>query len=305
MKWIKKGLVYAADGSLPWAQKYGYPPTPRLLGDGVLRMYVAFCDEHMVGRIGYVDLDADNPSRVLKVSPRPVFDIGAPGTFDENGVVPTCVLPVQDQLYLYYVGYQLGHKVRYYQFQGLAVSDDGGETFLRKQRTPVLDRSDRETHNRTSAFVMHDEGVFKMWYVGGSDWVEVRGKMLPTYKMRYLESPDGVAWGSDGRVCLDFGGPDEYAFGRPWILKEGGRYRLFYSYRTHSKGYRIGYAESADGLAWERKDDQVGIDVSSTGWDSEAISYSSIVRHEDRVYLFYNGNNCGETGFGYAVLENW
>ena len=50
-------------------------------------------------------------------------------------------------------------------------------------------------------------------------------------------------------------------------------------------------------------DDQVGIDVSPSGWDSEMIEYSSIWRHAGRTYLFYNGNNCGETGFGCAVLE--
>ena len=35
----------------------------------------------------------------------------------------------------------------------------------------------------------------------------------------------------------------------------------------------------------------------------EMTAYSSIYRHQDRTYMFYNGNNCGETGFGYAVLE--
>ena len=305
MKWSKKGLIYAPDGRYSWAKKYGIPPTPHFMSDGVLRMYVGFCDESMVGRMGYVDLDPENPSRVLGVSPRPIFDIGKPGTFDDNGVLPISIVSHQNRLYMYYTGYQLGHRVRYYMFNGLAMSDDGGHSFTRPKSTPVTDRSDEETHNRTSAFVMHDEGVFKMWYVGGSDWVESLGRPRPVYNMRYLESDDGVAWGPEGRVCLDFGSPGEHAFGRPWVLKDQGKYRMFYSYRSCNLGYRIGYAESADGLAWDRKDDQVGIDVSATGWDSETISYSSIVRHEDRVYLFYNGNNCGETGFGYAVLENW
>ena len=112
-----------------------------------------------VGRIGYVDLDADDPARVLRVSPRPVLDIGAPGAFDENGILPTAVVPHQGKLYLYYVGYQLGQQVRYYQFQGLAVSADGGESFQRVRRTPVLERSDAEMLNRTSAFVMRDDGT--------------------------------------------------------------------------------------------------------------------------------------------------
>jgi hypothetical protein len=29
----------------------------------------------------------------------------------------------------------------------------------------------------------------------------------------------------------------------------------------------------------------------------------SWVRHGERTFLFYNGNGCGRTGFGYAELE--
>jgi predicted GH43/DUF377 family glycosyl hydrolase len=306
MKWRKRGLIYVPDGKLPWAKKYAFPPTPYFVSDRVVRMYVAFCDENTVGRIGFVELDAEDPSRVLRVSNKPVLDIGQPGAFDENGILPTCVVPVGRQLYLYYVGYQLGYKVRYFQFQGLAISDDGGNSFTRHSRVPVIDRSDKELLNRTSAFVLRENGVFKMWYVGGSSWVEgADRKSLPVYNLRYLESPDGRSWPAEGEVALDFQSDNEHAFGRPWVFQSSGRYHMLYSVRTKSKGYRLGYAESADARIWQRRDEAVGIDVSPAGWDSQMIAYPSVVNHKGRVYLFYNGNNCGETGFGYAVLEQW
>lgn len=303
MQWKKLGRVYTPDGTLPWAKKYGYPPTPLLLDNGILRLYVAFCDDNTVGRVGFVDVDAADPTKVLNVSSTPVLDIGAPGAFDENGVLPTSVIRVGDEIYMYYVGYQLGYKVRYFQFEGLAISTDGGLTFSRYSQVPVLDRSDREMLNRTSAFVMQDQGIFRMWYVGGSEWVTVNGKLLPTYNMRYLESPDGKNWSGEGKVCIELQRPDEYALGRPWVLKEADRHRMFYSIRSRAKGYRLGYAESVDGgHTWQRMDDSLGIDVSPDGWDSEMIEYPSIYRYEDRTYLLYNGNNCGETGFGCALL---
>jgi hypothetical protein len=305
MKWSKKGLIYVPDGKMAWAKRYAFPPTPYFINDSVLRLYVAFCDDNTVGRIGFVDVAAENPSNMLNVSKTPVLDIGAPGAFDENGVVPTCVIKVDNEIYLYYVGYQLGYKVRYFQFEGLAISQDGGNTFTRYSRVPIIDRSDKELLNRTSAFVMHEQGIFKMWYVGGSDWLEVKGKPLPVYNMRYLESKDGKKWGEEGKVCIDFKNKDEHAFGRPWVIKDGTMYKMFYSIRTKSKGYRLGYAESDDGVTWVRKDEDVGIDVSESGWDSEMVAYSSIVMYKNKVYMFYNGNNCGETGFGYAVLEKW
>lgn len=303
MQWKKLGRVYTPDGTLPWAKKYGYPPTPLLLDNGILRLYVAFCDDNTVGRVGFVDVDAADPTKVLNVSATPVLDIGAPGAFDENGVLPTSVIRVGDEIYMYYVGYQLGYKVRYFQFEGLAISTDGGLSFTRYSQVPVLDRSDREMLNRTSAFVMQDQGIFRMWYVGGSEWVTVNGKLLPTYNMRYLESPDGKNWGGEGKVCIELQRPDEYALGRPWVLSEPDRHRMFYSIRSRAKGYRLGYAESVDGgHTWQRMDDRVGIDVSPAGWDSEMIEYPSIYRYQDRTYLLYNGNNCGETGFGCALL---
>ncbi len=33
----------------------------------------------------------DNPKNILKISPNPILDIGQPGAFDENGLLPTTV----------------------------------------------------------------------------------------------------------------------------------------------------------------------------------------------------------------------
>ncbi len=305
MKWTKKGRIYVPDGLKWWAKKYAFPPTPYFLNDEVIRMYVAFCDESTVGRIGFVDLLADNPAEILAVSEEPVLDIGEPGAFDENGILPTSIVKVDDKLYLYYVGYQLGMKLRYYQFEGLAISADGGESFSRATRVPVTDRSDEELFNRTSAFVRRVDGVFQMWYVGGSEWTAVNGKLLPVYNIKYMESPDGLKWPACGRVCIDYADDDEHAFGKPFIFEHEGRSRMFYSIRTKSKSYRLGYAESVDNTNWVRKDAQIGIDVAASGWDSEMIAYASLVQHKEKIYMFYNGNNCGETGFGYAELERW
>ena len=50
-------------------------------------------------------------------------------------------------------------------------------------------------------------------------------------------------------------------------------------------------------------DDQVGIDCSNDGWDSEMIEYPCIFKHAEETYLLYNGNSHGLTGIGLAVLE--
>ena len=75
-------------------------------------------------------------------------------------------------------------------------------------------------------------------------------------------------------------------------------------YRTDkAASYRIGYAESLDGVAWSRLDDAVGIDRSPAGWDSQMIENPCVYEHGGRKHMLYNGNGFGATGFGHAVLD--
>jgi hypothetical protein len=78
---------------------------------------------------------------------------------------------------------------------------------------------------------------------------------------------------------------------------------MWFSARFFGRGYGIGYAESRDGLTWERRDDLAGISRSESGWDSEMICYPCVVNVGPNRYMFYNGNRYGSTGFGVAVLE--
>jgi predicted GH43/DUF377 family glycosyl hydrolase len=303
--WRKLGRVYVARGEREWAASHAYLPTAMMLDDDRIRVYAAFRDRAGAGRVGYVDVDARDPLTVLEVSPEPVLDIGEPGMFDDNGVTPLSVCPADDGLRLYYAGWQLGVHVRYFLFAGLAVSEDGGQTFRRHARVPVLDRSDAEPLVRTGSCVLHREGRWEMWYAGGSRFLEVGGKSRPTYELRHLVSDDGIAWGPTGEVCLKFANSDEYGFGRPSIIEDHGRLRMWYSIRSASNGYRLGYAESDDGRLWERLDEQAGLDVSAAGWDSEMVGLACVQPTRHGTYLFYNGNGLGETGFGVAIAEEW
>jgi hypothetical protein len=304
VRWEKLGRVYVARGEQPWAQSRAFLPTTLVLGDRI-RAFVAFLDEDLVGRVGWVDMDASDPTRVLGVSERPVLDAGPPGAFDEHGVNPICLLRRNGALWLYYLGWQRGTDVPYRMLTGLAVSDDDGATFRRHSPEPVLGRTDAEQDLRTGLFVLPaPDGGFRGWYSAGASWLESEGRVRPTYGLRYIESPDGIAWPDAGTPCMEPAAPDEYALSRPFVAEAGGRLRMWYSIRSHSRGYRMGYAESADGVSWARRDEEMGIDVSGQGWDSEMIHSGYVQETASGTYLFYNGNGYGETGFGVAVLAD-
>lgn len=305
MRWRKLGLVYGPDGTRDWAQTHAMIPTPVRLDEDTVRVFVTFCDSQGIGRPGFVDVAADDPTRVLRVSDAPMLDIGRPGTFDENGVLACSVLRTPDgRWYLYYVGFELGTKIRYRLFTGLAVSDDA-ENFRRVSAAPILDRSDSELFFRCGPWCAIENGLYRLWYIAGSEWLDVGSKAMPVYDLRYAESPDGITWPRQGEVQLPITGDDEHGFGRPVVIaRPGGGYRLFYSIRRKSLGaYRLGYAESDDGRAWHRQDERLGLDVSPGSFDSDAIMYAAPLQIGSSLYVFYNGNDFGRDGFAVAVLE--
>jgi len=281
-------------------------PTPVLLDEDVIRVFVTFLDGNGIGRPGYVDVAAEDPTRVLAVSSEPLLDIGEPGTFDENGVLTCSVVRVGPGCWhMYYVGFELGTKIRYRLLSGLAISRDDGRTFQRVSRVPVLERSDAELYFRGGPWCMTGDHGFRMWYVAGSAWIDLGGKAAPTYELRYVESPDGIRWPAEGEVHLPMTRPDEHGFGRPAVIaKPGGGYRMFYSVRRKSFGaYRLGYAESADGRSWTRLDEQLNLGVGPDGFDSDAIMYATPLQVGPTLYVFYNGNDFGRNGFAVARLE--
>ncbi len=306
MRWKKLGIVYRPDGSRPWARSHAMIPTPLRIDQSVIRVFVTCCDDEGIGRPGYVDVLASDPTRVIAVSEAPLLDLGEPGTFDENGVLLCSVVDADDGNWnMYYVGFELGTRIRYRLLTGLAHSHDGGRTFARISRTPVLERSNSELYFRCGPCCLKERGRYRLWYVAGSNWIDVDGKSMPVYDIRYAESDDGVHWPQEGTVQIPITEPDEHGFGRPYVIpKPGGGYRMFYSVRRRSlRAYRLGYAESQDGLVWQRMDDRLNLDVTPGGFDSEAIMYAAPVQVGDRLYVFYNGNDFGREGFAVAVLE--
>ena len=299
-EWAKKGLVYAPRGDRWWARQYATIPTADVLSGDCIRVYFAALDDEKRGRIGYVDLDASDPARILSESPEPILDIGPPGSFDDSGINPSCVVDVDGRKYLYYIGWQRCERVPYMLFAGLAVSDDG-DHFTKVSAVPVLDRTAAEPFLRSATSVLYRGDRFECWYVSANGWTVVNGATHPTYVIRHASSSDGIDWRASGSVCIDFEDPDEYGFGRPWVLHEDGLYRMWYSVRSRSAPYRIGYAESADGLTWSRRDELAGISRSDEGWDSEMICYPCVVDAGGRRVMFHNGNRHGASGFGYAV----
>jgi hypothetical protein len=296
--WEQRGLLLPAPVPVAWAASHAAVPHAHSLGDGRLRLFFSSRDETGVARIGRADLDPASPEQQPRLDETPILGPGPLGAFDDRGVTSSCLVRDGDREVLYFTGWSLGVTVPFYLYVGCAVSIDG-DTFERVSPAPVLERNDVDPYLTASPWVLIDEGRWRMWYVSGTGWEVIDGQPRHRYHIKYAESADGSSWERDGVVCIDFSGPDEYAFSRPCVVRDGELYRMWFSSRGDA--YRIGYAESADGTHWERKDEEAGIE-SSGEWDSEMQAYPAVVDHGDKRYLLYNGNGYGRTGIGWAAL---
>ena len=117
--------------------------------------------------------------------------------------------------------------------------------------------------------------------------------------IKYAESADALHWEKHDRIMIDSASPEENAICRPCVIRDSQCYRMWFCSRGEK--YRIQSAESKDGFSWTRLGQDKGIDVSSTGWDSEMIEYPCVFDHGGRRFLLYCGNSYGATGFGLAV----
>jgi len=310
MSWEKKGLIYKPEGNHDWMVSHAQLPTVDKVDKDVLRIYYGTRDEFNRTVTSFIEVEADNPQHILYVHDKPVLGLGELGAFDDSGAMPSWIVDHEGLKYLYYIGWNTGVTVPYRNSIGLAVSHDNGQTFNRLYGGPIVDRTKSEPHFCAAPCVVIENGIWRMWYLSCVKWEIYKDKAEPYYHIKYAESTDGINWDRQGIVCIDFKSPDEAGIVRSCVIRENGIYKMWYSYRgfkdyrtSKEHSYRIGYAESDDGIRWIRKDKDVGIDVSETGWDSEMIAYPFVYEHKGQKYMIYNGNGFGKSGFGYAISD--
>ena len=277
--WRKKGRICGID-TLPFIEWYKLNcmcPTPFLLNNETIRIYVAFCDEFNQGRIGYLDVLASNPSVITGFSNEPVLDVGKKGRFDENGVLPTSLVYDNGKLYLFYCGFQKQVGVPYTSLCGIACSKDEGKTFARVKETPLLERVDGELFIRTGAFINKEDEKYVLYYASGTDWFNLtNGKQEPIYDLKRISSDRIDSFNGVGETVLELV-DDEYGITIPQILSDGS---MIYSTRSKSNGYRIGWAKFQGGRYY-RANNSI-LPVSKSGWDSEMVCFGKTIQYEGK-----------------------
>ena len=202
------------------------------------------------------------------------------------------------------MGFKLTNKVKFLAFSGVAVSKDAC-VFERLQEFPILDRAPRAAMIN-ALHSLHQDPVtkqYRIWHVKGDGWQMINDIPYPQYHIWTCTSPDGIHMNADSQLCVD-NQNSEYRIGRPGVYRLKNKWMMLYTKGTTSgKDYYPGIAFSKDGVHWDRQDHHFNIPLSDSGWDSRHVAYPRLIKiAENHYYVFYNGNDMGKTGFGYAEL---
>lgn len=300
-RWTKLGLLYEPRPLHETLASHAANPLAVHLRADVFRIFFSGRDARNRSSVGYVDADIV-ARRVLEVGAWPVFEHGPEGSFFSHGVSIGNCYEADGRRYILFMGWHVpqgGHwrgeigRLALGEDLSLSLDPDG----------PFIPLSSEDPVSLSYPWVMEDPaGGYHMWYGSTEMWDAGNGEML--HVIKHAHSSNGHEWCTD-RWTLPATLGVAQAFSRPTVVTEAdGGWRMWFSYRDGTgRTYRIGEAASPDAREWTLLLDPPGIDVSGEGWDSEMVEYPFVFRHKGALYMLYNGNGFGQTGFGLAVAE--
>lgn len=316
MKWEKLGLIFEFYKS-PFINNFvSHSQSPQaVIFKNFVRIYFSTRKKDETGKylshIQFVDYSKDF-KKIINYSNHEVIPLGNKGCFDEHGIFPFSPTIYGDKVYAYTSGWTRRVSVDVDSGIGFAISSDCGSSFIKQGDGPILSSSLYEPFLIGDAFVRVFHDKFYMFYIFGEKWLQETTEHLPerVYKIAYAISNDGINWQKMNRKIIGDKIDENECQALPTVIEINGHFHMFFCYRhatdfrkNKDKAYRIGYAHSRDLINWIRDDDNVGINVSKSDWDSDMLCYPHVFPFNGNIYMLYNGNEFGRFGFGLAVLK--
>jgi hypothetical protein len=304
--WRREGQLVSVKPGHPWWVSHAQLPTVLPLSQRLWRVYFAARDGGSHSRVLAVDVDPGDRMRIVAEHLEALLEPGLIGTFDHDGVLPSAAIVADGEVRLYYCGVSVRRDVRGTVSIGLAVSDDGLK-FRRAFAGPVHGIGPLDPYVTSAPVVLRTEDGYRMWYVGGTQWRDVDDFPDILYEIRTTRSDDGKIWDPRSATAVALRPPLEAGLGRPWIT-DGRRGRLWMSRRGES--YRgpgdgayhlVSIAADARGSFGGPVEPVQFENPPVTGdFDSWMQAYACVVPHGEDLVMFYNGNDFGRAGFGWA-----
>lgn len=274
------------------------------------RRYRMFFCGHKGQGVGFADASVDDPTTWTPYAGNPVLKAN-PNNWEADLInQPRVVKITQTHWRMYYTGWGWKHQGGSPWAMGVADSHDQGVTWKRVQEEPIMQREASPGFDDGGACVPmviraaspHDG--WWMWYTAG----QINPAGHQNIHLCFARSDDGIRWEKfPGNPVLtdNFGDNSPRSVtSRCFVVHRGGVFRMWYSYGRPM--YRIHYAESLDGLNWERIGDEPAMTVSpKPAWDDDIIEYPELqIPREDQPWrMFHCGNGYSSVGLATGAVS--
>ena len=257
-----------------------------------------------------------------------VISNGEDGSFDYAWCVLPHVVKIKDGLYAMVYSGNCGHGHGLSQFPGMGIAwSEDLRNWKKYENNPVLPPLDEKNGEPQIGIAgggllkedLPDGGWRLHLYYTGMPTLSYDNVFLDQQKATYhASSVDGIHWERHGCVRARTTAHDYEniaSTGGPVIRDSDGLYRNWYSgIGTRWGVYSIPYAESEDGVHWNRgvrygenlslapeSRDVDELFFRQNRWQDQSVSYPSVIRVGDTLRLYYCGNEYGVGGIGTAV----
>lgn len=296
--WEKQGLILGLPQLPGWVKSHaqhptvvGHPTEPELV-----RIYFAARTGYNKSFTVYADLNLEK-RELVGVSPTPLISLGEPGTFDECGMMPSCIEEVGGEYLMYYFGINQDINLPFRNSVGLARSSDQGHTFTRVHQGPILDRQPNIPLYASCPWVVTENKKKVMYFLSGIKWEKEDTKWRSYYHIKKASQVGGL-WVAHPDPVLEID-DTECAIARPQVFKlPGGRKKMYFCSRWNN--YRIGVATARGDQVFTRGEFDL---VGNCSFDDEMQAYPCYYSKNGIEYMFYNGNNFGKEGILYAIRK--
>lgn len=272
------------------------------------RIYFTPRDKDNRSYIGWLVIDLEKPDRVLELASEPLLTPGELGCFDDCGAMMSWIAPYGDRRLLFYTGWNIRAPVHFQNAVGVAeISErDNRLVATRLSDAPILDRGPGDPFFCSTATALSTTKGWHIWYIAGTGWREAQKREKwprPRYRIHHAKGGELGDWKTRAEVAINFEHRGEVAIARPSVLLDSHAWRMWYCFRGDNWPYRLGYAESADGVNWKRLDDAITMKGRPGEWEIEMQCYPYVFDQAGQRFMVYGGNGYTQGGIGLAILN--
>lgn len=267
------------------------------------KTYKMFYSGRAGAGIGFAEASIDDPLTWVENPASPVL-VPLADNWEGNLINQPRVVKVTDTRWrMFYTGWGLKGQGANQWAIGVAESTDAGVTWARTVTEPLIPRGAMGEPDDGAAFVPEVRRVGDLWYMWYTALKITAGQSIHLCLATSTNGTDWVKHPANPVLTDDFAaGPKRNVTSRCFVRHDRGVFQMWYS---HAKpAYRIRYAESLDGVHWERSPLPLALDAGPPkAWDSDMVEYPEVDVEDGQWRLWFCGNGFGSVGFAEGLVE--